>query len=893
MSKQVNSIFIETIEAEATKAISTIRSQGEPCWAPPLFPKDGRLELTQKQIRANHEKLTNKEIEYYQNAKKQKKALCCKTLHVSLFFDGTNNNNYNDTEASTPPHPSNVAKLYHASSPEKNEVKNKGFYSYYIPGVGTPFPDIGTDEYYSDGLIFATGGEARISWGLIQVCDAIYHAVTGDGLSLADKRALLKEMSTDLNFESMINTDLDSTDAFYGATGAAAMGSLGLIVGSAYSKFNKTYNPVKPLNDFLKPLKWKISKVKPHIVALKIYAYGFSRGAAEARTFVYWLNQFLNYHFEELPHAWKKPCPLGTIYSLPVSVEFLGLFDTVAAVGLANVVPGATGHNGWASGTQQLPKSSLVKNVCHLVAAHEQRQCFTVDSIRTPEGHYPLNSVEVIYPGVHSDIGGGYPPGDQGKAINGSEELLSQITLHDMYAAAIDAGAPLAIREDILIQLPEIKNEYFFRTISTETLEEFAISEDLVNKFNSWRNYTLPEQPALSNHITATSNETLCFIPPRFVTSTLEYAMEIQLILITAWRIGRYGTKQSEEINLTYQPFFTNAPQHPDISVEPYNAKFSRQATAVLALEYEKKAKDIAEKTSLRDKEKKTITDLSNWKPSDKNIGPPLFDATNARGQLWEASLEFKFELEDLKGVSRPTPLIKINQKSKVECQQEAQWFKKVHGESSSIYQTNLEKCQNAPEITFPSDVILKSDLLKAFQSTNKLVYIATTQDERQEYLSLKAISSIIFKKIMSLSMRKITQDVDLKNVISLLDDQIHDSRAWFMHSESGIREPFSSYFLSRMIYFGYKSNKSMQLIMQPEGTSSYLDTIILLGIAYKPLYGIIFVDLSTGKETPIDITKLPPPTYYLVNQISELIKQQKKEELNNTMQDLQVIIEK
>ncbi|UPK80176.1 hypothetical protein LW139_15315 [Proteus vulgaris] len=145
----------------------------------------------------------------------------------------------------------------------------------------------------------------------------------------------------------------------------------------------------------------------------------------------------------------------------------------------------------------------------------------------------------------------------------------------------------------------------------------------------------------------------------------------------------------------------------------------------------------------------------------------------------------------------------------------------------------------------------------------------------------------------MSLSMRKTTQDVDLKNVINLLDDQIHDSRAWFMHSESGLREPFSSYFLSRMIYFGHKSNKSMQLIMQPEGTSSYLDTIILLGIAYKPLYGIIFVDLSTGKEAPIDIAKFPPPTYYLVDQISELIKQQKKEELNNTMQDLQVIIEK
>ena len=48
-------------------------------------------------------------------------------------------------------------------------------------------------------------------------------------------------------------------------------------------------------------------------------------------------------------------------------------------------------------------------------------------------GKYPLYATEVVYPGMHSDIGGGYPPGDQGKA-NGEDDalLLSQIALHDM-----------------------------------------------------------------------------------------------------------------------------------------------------------------------------------------------------------------------------------------------------------------------------------------------------------------------------------------------------------------------------------------------------------------------------------------------------------------------------
>ncbi|WP_228745713.1 DUF2235 domain-containing protein, partial [Klebsiella pneumoniae] len=29
-------------------------------------------------------------------------------------------------------------------------------------------------------------------------------------------------------------------------------------------------------------------------------------------------------------------------------------------------------------------------------------------------GKYPPCATEVVYPGMHSDIGGGYPPGDQG-----------------------------------------------------------------------------------------------------------------------------------------------------------------------------------------------------------------------------------------------------------------------------------------------------------------------------------------------------------------------------------------------------------------------------------------------------------------------------------------------
>src|SRR5699024_4877314 len=116
-------------------------------------------------------------------------------------------------------------------------------------------------------------------------------------------------------------------------------------------------------------------------------------------------------------------------------------------------------------------------NCYHFMAAHEQRQSFAVDSIRTPEGNYPPNTIEVIYPGMHSDVGGGYPPGDQGKALAGHGELISQITLHDMYAAAIDAGAPLALsKESFLLLSQQQQHFYNFRLMEQFILDEFKIS---------------------------------------------------------------------------------------------------------------------------------------------------------------------------------------------------------------------------------------------------------------------------------------------------------------------------------------------------------------------------------------------------------------------------------
>ncbi|CDL19267.1 FIG00462664: hypothetical protein [Klebsiella pneumoniae IS53] len=88
------------------------------------------------------------------------------------------------------------------------------------------------------------------------------------------------------------------------------------------------------LNDLasdLKPLIIQPEPGKPKLTGIKLYVYGFSRGAAAARTFVRWLSELLPPPAAE---GEKPPQCLQTGgMQLPVSVEFLGLLDTVASVG--------------------------------------------------------------------------------------------------------------------------------------------------------------------------------------------------------------------------------------------------------------------------------------------------------------------------------------------------------------------------------------------------------------------------------------------------------------------------------------------------------------------------------------------------------------------------------
>ncbi|RFO96248.1 DUF2235 domain-containing protein [Rhodoferax lacus] len=319
---------------------------------------------------------------------------CESQLYVGLFFDGTGNNMQMDYEELPPDRRkhTNVVKLYQAFP----DVTKDGYFRSYIPGVGTPFPEIGDSNTYlfnaNRGAIGGEMGEHRILWALLQLFNAPMRYLRGEKFPLV--------------------TDAEAKDkCSVLSTSLAAQRRLVL----------KTYQG---------KLKEAMKAYKPKITQINLSVFGFSRGAAEARVFVNWLMEVC----EQKDGGWL-------FADMALNVQFLGIFDTVASVGLANINDSGVlaGHQGWADNTLEIHPA--VRKCVHFVAGHELRACFPLDSVRV-KNSYPANAKEVMYPGSHSDVGGGYAPKDLGVWPTAGE-ALSILPGKSMYDEAVQAGVPL------------------------------------------------------------------------------------------------------------------------------------------------------------------------------------------------------------------------------------------------------------------------------------------------------------------------------------------------------------------------------------------------------------------------------------------------------------------
>lgn len=305
---------------------------------------------------------------------------CSDVVHISVFFDGTGNNKDADEEKKKWSNPARLwrtANQYVVDSRINNSTSN---YAIYVSGVGTRFNGelnifqralAIMQDHSGFGLGVGTGGTRRLDYGEDQLNDALKQVM-------------------------IINAKKAEIDT------------------GKYANEKKVYSFAE------------VDKsLKQHrlIKKINISTFGFSRGAALARAFT---NQFM----------WQceSDCN-GLTYGTgkyPIEFKFMGIFDTVASFGL----PATNLNNNLTFEGRDMVIDERVKMCVHHVAGNELRFAFPVDLIHKENGQIAnSNWKELVYPGMHSDVGGGYTPGSQNVNDN-----FARIPLKDMLEDAVSAG---------------------------------------------------------------------------------------------------------------------------------------------------------------------------------------------------------------------------------------------------------------------------------------------------------------------------------------------------------------------------------------------------------------------------------------------------------------------
>ena len=142
--------------------------------------------------------------------------------------------------------------------------------------------------------------------------------------------------------------------------------------------------------------------VSDPIDELVLDVFGFSRGAATARHFI---SREVQDEGGALAAAFKQQ---GIPWAKKITVRFVGLFDTVAGIAdLGNLDFSA--HDAETGRINVNLRPEDAERVVQFAARDERRHNFSLNSLRGESGDLPEHFSEWVLPGVHSDIGGGYP----------------------------------------------------------------------------------------------------------------------------------------------------------------------------------------------------------------------------------------------------------------------------------------------------------------------------------------------------------------------------------------------------------------------------------------------------------------------------------------------------
>ncbi|MBF0304638.1 MAG: DUF2235 domain-containing protein [Alphaproteobacteria bacterium] len=225
-----------------------------------------------------------------------------------------------------------------------------------------------------------------------------------------------------------IGTENDGADETWDlATGCGSAG--------VREKVRKCFDStIEQIDNFVKSRK---------ISYIHIWAFGFSRGAAAARLYAF---NILKNEGQTL----KENLISRGYYVETVCIKFIGLFDTVASLGVKHSNDTLDLH---------LDGISAADRVVQLAAAEEHRQNFRLTNIASAKS----KGLQIFLPGAHSDVGGGYRDTE--------DELNWQVFDLDKFVAISEAAKCALQRErDWLSNLgwykpAELENTNFWNEI--------------------------------------------------------------------------------------------------------------------------------------------------------------------------------------------------------------------------------------------------------------------------------------------------------------------------------------------------------------------------------------------------------------------------------------------
>lgn len=158
----------------------------------------------------------------------------------------------------------------------------------------------------------------------------------------------------------------------------------------------------------------------PSIKKVVLDVFGFSRGAASARYFV----NCIRARRIRYDPVGRGDFTAALPNDLTVEIRFLGIFDTVAAIGLAS-------NDDNDPVNVHLKTAQVTGQIYHLVASEEYRVNFRLNRNWAGGGDY------LYVPGAHSDVGGGYRDPGQASELSGTTRHV----LHSRAAAEAEQAA--------------------------------------------------------------------------------------------------------------------------------------------------------------------------------------------------------------------------------------------------------------------------------------------------------------------------------------------------------------------------------------------------------------------------------------------------------------------